>query len=112
LKAVRLLDCVLRFTGTHVDERKAAGSPGLTVVNQFDGFDFAVPFENRTYFIFGSGEWQVAHVDRRHSAISLQMRDAGIPAGTRFSTRSHPALTFMRRGLYLRRLTNQIDSEG
>jgi hypothetical protein len=74
LKAVRLLDCVLRFISRHVDERKAAGTPSLAIVDEFDGFDFAVAFENRTHFIFSSGEWQVANVDRRHSTYLTDLR--------------------------------------
>jgi hypothetical protein len=67
LEAVRLLDGILRFTGSHIDEREAAGPPGLPIVDEFDGLDFAVAFEDRAYFVFCCGEWQVANVDRRHS---------------------------------------------
>jgi hypothetical protein len=67
LEAVRLLDGVLRFAGSHIDERKSAGAPGFPIVDEFDGFDFAVALENRTHFVFGCGEWQVANIDRRHS---------------------------------------------
>jgi hypothetical protein len=67
LEAVRLLDGVLCFSGSHINEREAAGPPGFPIVDEFDGFDFAVAFENRAHFVFCCGEWQVANVDRRHS---------------------------------------------
>ena len=34
LEAIRLLDCVLSFTGRHVHERKSAGTPGLAIVDE------------------------------------------------------------------------------
>jgi hypothetical protein len=67
LEAIGLLDCVLRLTGGHIDERESAGPPGLPIVDEFDGFDFTVALENRSHFVFCCGEWQVANVDRRHS---------------------------------------------
>src|SRR5271167_4958733 len=67
LEAVRLLNCVLRFARPHVHERKSPGTPGFAIVDEFDRFDFAVAFEQRTHFVFCSSEWQIANVDRRHS---------------------------------------------
>jgi hypothetical protein len=67
LEAIRLLDGVLRFAGTHIDERESAGPPGLPIIDEFDGFDFAVTLENCAHFVFCCGEWQVANIDRRHS---------------------------------------------
>src|SRR5471030_642748 len=60
LEAVRLLNRVLRLTGAHVHERKAAGTPGLAIVDELDRFDFAVALEQRPHFIFCRSEWQVA----------------------------------------------------
>ena len=67
LEAVRLLNRVLRLACRHVHERKTAGAAGLAIVDELDGFDFAVALEQATNFVFRRGEWQVANVDRRHS---------------------------------------------
>jgi hypothetical protein len=72
LEAVRLLDGVLCFSGSHVNERESAGPPGLTIVDEFDGFNFAVAFEYRAHFVFCCGEWQVANVDRRHQIFGME----------------------------------------
>ena len=66
LESVRLLNRVLCFARTHIHERKSAGTPGLAIIDEFDGFDFAVALEQRAHFVFCSSEWQVANVDRRH----------------------------------------------
>jgi hypothetical protein len=68
LEAVGLLDGILCLTSAHIDECKTARPPGLAIIDEFDGFDFAVPLEQRTHFVFGRSEWQVANVDRGHSA--------------------------------------------
>jgi hypothetical protein len=81
LEAIGLLDCVLRFTGGHIDERESTGPPGLPIVDEFDGFDFTVVLEYRSHFVFCCGEWQIANVDRRHST---NLTD-------RVSSRRHPA---------------------
>jgi hypothetical protein len=108
LEAIRLLDCVLRLTGCHIDERKSARAPGLPIVDEFDGFDFAVALENRTHFVFCCGEWQVANVDRRHStSLTTDARSAGSLTGTplaRGFKMQTPAP--QRRGLYHRPYTN------
>jgi hypothetical protein len=85
LEAIGLLDGVLRFTGSHVDECESAGSPGFPIVDEFDGFDFAVTLEDRTHFIFGRREWQIANVDRRHSTnLTDWCVSRGYPTRTRF----------------------------
>ena len=91
LEAIGLLDGVLRFTGSHVDECKSARTPGFPIVDEFDGFDFAVALEDRTHFVFGRGEWQVANVDRRHSTVLTDWCvSRGYPTRTRFQHPRHP----------------------
>jgi hypothetical protein len=81
LKAIGLLDGVLRFTGTHVDECKSSRPSGLSVIDELDGFDFAVTLEQRADFIFCRSERQVANVDRRHSTnLTYSFQHAGINA--------------------------------
>jgi hypothetical protein len=67
LETIGLLDGVLRFARRHVDECESSRPAGFPVIDEFDGFDFAVALENCADFVFGCGEWQVANVDRRHS---------------------------------------------
>jgi hypothetical protein len=67
LEAIRLLDCVLRFTRSHIDECKSARPTGFPIIDELDGFHFPMALKNRAHFVFGCGEWQVANVDRRHS---------------------------------------------
>jgi hypothetical protein len=81
LKAIGLLDGVLRFTCTHVDEGKTTRPSGLAIVDEFDGLNFAVALEQRAYFIFCRSERQVANVDRRHSTnLTYRSQHAGIDA--------------------------------
>jgi hypothetical protein len=81
LKAIGLLDGVLRFTGAHVDKGKTSRPSGLAVIDELDGLNFAVAFEQRAYFVFCRSEWQVANVDRRHStSLTYSFQHADIDA--------------------------------
>jgi hypothetical protein len=107
LEAIRLLDCVLCFTRSHIDERKSARPTGFPIVNELDGFHFAVALENRADFIFGCGEWQVANVDRRHST-NLTTERATVPNGplARGFNMQTPTLQSRRRSPSHRPCTN------
>jgi hypothetical protein len=81
LKTIGLLDGVLRFTRSHVDEGKSPGPTGLAVVDEFDGLNFTVALEQRAYLVFCRSERQVANVDRRHSTnLTYRSQHAGINA--------------------------------
>ena len=88
LKAVGLLDRVLRFARPHVDEGKAAGTARFAIVDEFDRIDLAIALEQATHFVFRRGEWQIANVNRRHSTgLTNSARKERQAASTRFSTR-------------------------
>jgi hypothetical protein len=70
--AVQGLDGALRIGARHLDKAKATRTTRFAIVNQRDGFNSAVLFEQLADLCFVSRKRQVTHIDFRHSnTVSL-----------------------------------------
>lgn len=85
LLAVESLDRRVGTVARHLDETEASRSAGDLIRDQSDAFDLPMSGEEFSYFVFSSGEGQVAHIDLLH-LVSLSI------LGVRFADAKHAAI--------------------
>jgi hypothetical protein len=77
--AVQGLDGALRIGARHFDEAEAARTARFAIIDQRNGLHRTVLFEQRPNVLLGSGKWQIANVDFRHTdKLSLKKASSAI----------------------------------